>query len=122
MEIKKLVVGNATEILIRTIFDSRIAEESSSENLNAISRAVRIRDLMNQTLGFVKRNPNSKFTIISPELLVDKKVKLSFTNFVEDEEDDDSEYQINITDDFTTAEIIKFVEIGNNIKLTLKAE
>ena len=122
MEIKKLVVGNTTEVLIRTLFDNRIAEESTSEDLNSVSRAIRIKDLMNQTLSFIKRNPNSKFIVVAPEFKSEKDVKLSFSNFTEMEDDEDARYQISIRDNFIEADIVHFVEVGNNIKLTLKAE
>ena len=122
MEIKKLIVGNTTETLLRTLFDNRIAEESTSENLNGNRRAMQIKNLSAQILGFIRRNPNSRFTIIVPEYKFEKTVKLKFNNFIEEEDDDDSSYTILLNDNFVEAEIIKFVEVGNNTTLTLKAE
>jgi hypothetical protein len=122
MEIKKLIVGNTTEVLIRTLFDNRIAEESSSNDLNNVARAMQIRDLRNQVLVYLRSNPNSKFTLIAPEFKSEKAITLKFNNFIEEEDDDDSSYAITIEDNFVEAEVIKFVEVGQNLKLTLKAK
>jgi hypothetical protein len=121
MEIKKLIVGNTTEVLIRTLFDNRIAEESSSNDLGNIARAMQIKDLKNQVLVYLKSNPNSRFTLVAPEFKSEKTIVLKFNNFIEEEDDEDSSYAINIQDNFVEAEIIKFVEVGQNLKLTLKA-
>jgi hypothetical protein len=122
MEIKKLIVGNTTEVLIRTLFDNRIAEESSSNDLSNVARAMQIRDLKNQILVYLRSNPNSRFTLVAPEFKSEKTVVLKFNNFIGEEDDEDSSYAINIEDNFVEAEIIKFVEVGQNLKLTLKAK
>ena len=120
MSIKKLIIGNTTEALLNTLFNNRISEESTSNDFNSNSRAIKIKDLKNQIIGYMKRNPNSRFTVIAPEFKSEKQVKLQFNNFLDEEDDDDSVYVISIEDNFVTAEIIKIVEIGNNIKLTLR--
>lgn len=124
-EIKKLVVGETTETVIRTLFDQRISQESSSNDLNSLDRALKIKNLKTQIIGFVKRNHNGIFELIVPEYKIDKVVKLHFTNFEDpnvEEGNDFSHYKIVVNDNFVTADIIQKVCVGKDIVLKIKAE
>lgn len=124
-EMKNIVVGETTEIIIRTLFDSRIAQESNENAYNTVDRALKIRDLKSQMLGFIKRNPNAIFKITAPEFKSDKNIRLTFSNFdhyLSDEEDLNlSLYKIDIQDNFIEANIIQEVKVGKDIMLKIKA-
>jgi hypothetical protein len=119
-EIKAIVIGEATEATIRYIFDHRILEESKDPSYNTVSRALRVRDLKSQIMGFIERNPNGHFELIAPEYKSEKLFKLSFNNF-EEEDDEANEYQIVIADNFVEAEIIHKVTVGKDIVLKIRA-
>jgi hypothetical protein len=124
-EIKRLVIGNTTEMVIKAIFDNRIAQESTNESLNTTSRALKIRDLKAQVMGFIKRNPNSLFELVTPEYSNDKQLKVVFSNFPSfepEEEEDISSYKIIVEDNFVGAEIVQRVKVGKDITLRIKAE
>jgi hypothetical protein len=124
-EIKKLVIGNTTEMVIKAIFDNRIAQESTNSALNTTSRALKIRDLKSQVMGFIKRNPNALFELVTPEYSNDKQLKVVFSNFPSfepEEEEDIANYKIVVDDNFITAEIIQKVKVGRDITLRIKAE
>ena len=120
--ISRVVIGESTETALKTLFDSRIAQESSEEALNLMSRTQEIRDLKNQVLSFIKRNPNSSFEVIVPEFKVGKVLTLKFTNFPELEDDEEvSEYTLEVNDSFDVCEITQKADLGKDIRLTLKA-
>lgn len=124
-DIRKLVVGETTETIIRVLFDHRISQESNEGALNTINRAQKIRDLRSQILGFVKRNPNGIFELVVPEFKSEKQVRLTFNNFLSpelDEDDDASMYRIVVSDNFVDGEIIHKVKIGKDIVIKIKAE
>ena len=124
-EIRKLVVGETTETIIRVLFDHRISQESDGSALNIVSRAQKIRDLRSQIIGFVKRNPNAVFELVVPEFKSEKKVKLTFSNFVSpdlEEDEDIANYKILVSDNFVDGEIINKVKIGKDIVIKIKAE
>ena len=123
-KILKIIVGETAETIMRVAFDHRIAQESGDIAFNTISKAGRIKDLKNQIMGFVKRNPNSVFDVTIPEYKSDKKVKIAFTNFNEIELDENNItlYSIVIKDNFVNAEITQKVKIGKDITLKIKAE
>lgn len=124
-KMRKLVVGETTETIIRILFDHRILQESSENALNTVSRAAKIKNLKTQILGFIKRNPNSVFELVAPEYKTDKTVVMNFTNFEEYVATDElgwSRYKIVINDNFIDAEIIQKVTIGKDIVLKIKAE
>jgi len=122
--IRKIVVGESTESIIRFLFDHRIALESEEVNYNSIDRAMKIRDLKGQVISFIKRNPNSNFELIAPERISDKIINLRFTNYNDDitELDECSEYVIEVDDSFVKAYVTQKVKVGKNITLTIKAE
>jgi hypothetical protein len=126
-EIRKLVVGDTTETIIRILFDHRISQESNNDAFNRANRALKIKDLKSQIMGFVKRNPNSTFELVAPEFKSEKLIKIRFTNFDDcnydtEENDDISNYQIVVEDNFVNADIVKKVKIGKDIVLRIKAE
>lgn len=126
-EIRKLIVGDTTETIIRILFDYRISQESNSDAFNKVNRALKIKNLKSQIMGFVKRNPNSAFELIAPEFKSEKLIKIRFTNFddvnYDTEEDDNiSNYQIVVNDNFVNADIIKKVKIGKDITIKISAE
>lgn len=123
-EIRKVILGKTTESLLRNIFDSRIAQESVEETYNTIERAIKIKALKDKIISFVKMNPNSFFELLSPELKLEKRSKLSFTNFndiIDDEEDYEnfSHYVIEIDDSYTFATVNKKIKIGKDITLKI---
>lgn len=122
-DIKVLVIGSITEAIIKSVFDVRIAQESRDSSLNAINRAMKIKEMKSQILGFVKRNPNSNFELVVPELKSNKNLTLAFSNFQssEPEEECDSKYKIVINDDFVTAKVIQKVTVGEDIVLRIKS-
>jgi hypothetical protein len=122
-DIKVLVIGSITEAIIKSVFDVRIAQESRDSSLNAINRAMKIKEMKSQILGFVKRNPNSNFELVVPELKSNKNLTLVFSNFQssEPEEECDSKYKIVINDDFVTAKVIQKVTVGEDIILRIKS-
>lgn len=122
-DIKVLVIGSITEAIIKNVFDVRIAQESRDSSLNAINRAMKIKEMKSQILGFVKRNPNSNFELVVPELKSNKNLTLVFSNFQssEPEEECDSKYKIVINDDFVTAKVIQKVTVGEDIILRIKS-
>ena len=122
-DIKILVIGSITEAIIKSVFDVRIAQESRDSSLNAINRAMKIKEMKSQILGFVKRNPNSNFELVVPELKSNKNLTLAFSNFQssEPEEECDSKYKIVINDDFVTAKVIQKVTVGEDIILRIKS-
>lgn len=122
-DIKVLVIGSITEAIIKSVFDVRIAQESRDSSLNAINRAMKIKEMKSQILGFVKRNPNSNFELVVPELKSNKNLTLVFSNFQssEPEEECDSKYKIVINDDFVTAKVIQKVTVGEDIVLRIKS-
>lgn len=119
-DIKPVVIGEGTESTIKYIFDRRILEESKDPSYNTTSRALRVRDLKSQIIGFIERNPNGHFELLAPEYKSEKLLKLSFNNF-EGEDDEANEYQINIIDNFVEAEIIHKVTVGRDIVLRIRA-
>lgn len=121
--IKELVVGKTTETIIRSLFTERIMQESGDESLNTASRAMKIKDLSSQVLGFIKRNPNSKFEIISPEFKSDKAVTLTFSNFETYGETNEeiSSYSIVINENFVEAEIVQKMKVGKDNTMRIKA-
>jgi len=124
-KIKKMVIGNIAEVILRTIFSTRISEESTSDELNKVSRARKIYDLQNKVIGFVKRQPNSVFQVEIPEYESDKRLKLEFSNFPDEYDEDDDEtchYNIIIEDNFVIARVLLQTELGEPIRTTLKAE
>jgi hypothetical protein len=123
-QIKKLVIGTTTESVLRLLFDLRVANESSDPDFNSASRALRIQDLKAQVLGFIKRNPNGTFIVISPEYKSEKVLTLKFDNFIldEDEEENDNTYEIVINENFVEAEITHKVLVGKDIVLKIKAK
>jgi hypothetical protein len=122
-EIKKIVVGETTEIVIRTLFDQRIQQESTEQQLNTISRAMKIKDLKSKVIGFIKRNPNSMFELFVPEYKTEKVLKLQFRNYEIDGGDEDaSEYVITIHDNFIEADACHKASVGRDIILKIKAE
>jgi hypothetical protein len=122
-DIKVLVIGSITEAIIKSVFDIRIAQESKDSSLNAIQRAMKIKEMKSQILGFIKRNPNSNFELIIPELKSNKNLTLAFSNFqsFEPEEECTSKYKIVINDDFVTAKVIQKVTVGEDIVLRIKS-
>lgn len=124
-EIRKLVVGDTTEAAIRLLFTQRIAQESNDPSHSTVNRAIRIKDLRSQIMGFIKRNPNSNFELIVPEYKSEKEIKLVFDNFTSDgsqSDNDISRYRIIINDNFVEAEIIHRVIVGRDIVLKIKAQ
>jgi hypothetical protein len=125
-EIQKLVVGETTETLIRVVFDQRIAQESNEDLLNKVDRALKIRNLKTQVLGFIKRNPNAIFELTVPEYKSEKSLKLRFANFSSHDLDEDttefSKYSIVLKDNFVEGEIIQQVTVGKDIVLKIKAK
>jgi hypothetical protein len=125
--IKKLVVGDTTKAAIRLLFDQRIAQESNDPSFNTIERALNIGKLKSQVMGFIERNPNSRFELVTPEYKNEKVVKLSFDNFENDGEDEDDlnehtcKYKIVVDDNFVEASIINKVVVGKDIVLRIKA-
>lgn len=120
-DIQKIVIGETTEGAIRGIFDHRIAQESGDISFNNNNRALKIRNLKSQVLSFIKRQPNSSFTLNAPEYKSDKTLALKFNNFV-GYDDECSEYTINIHDSFVDAEVVQHVKVGKDITLRIKAE
>ncbi len=124
--IKNLVIGETTETLIRAIFENRIAQESTSENLGSIGRTLRIRELRSQVMEFIKNNPNSIITLTSREYKSPKVLELRFANFNDDyldvTDEDNSVVTIEIADNFTEARIIRKAEVGRDFILTLRAK
>lgn len=124
-EMKKLVLGETTEAVLRLLFDRRVAEESSDPEFNTANRALRIHNLKTQIIGFVKRNPNGRFILIVPEYKSEKVLKVVFDNFtIEDNAEDEkvNDYEIVLKDNFVEAEIIHKVIVGKDITLKIKAE
>jgi hypothetical protein len=119
-DIKPLVLGEGTESAIKHVFDHRILEESKDPSHNTISRALRVKNLKSQIIGFIERNPNGHFELVAPEYKSEKLFKLSFNNF-EEEDDEANEYQIVIADNFVEAEVIHKVTVGKDIVLKLRA-
>jgi hypothetical protein len=121
--IKKVVIGDTTEAIIKLLFDHKIAQESNEGAMNAQRRALEIKDLKGQIISFIKRQPNAKFSIEAPEHRINKSVKLSFTNYDEDQEDDDSiQYKVVVMDDYSSCRITQKSILGADVTLTLKAE
>jgi len=122
-EIKKIVVGETTEVVIRTLFDQRIQQESTEQQLNTISRAMKIKDLKSKVIGFIKRNPNSTFELLAPEYKTEKILRIQFGNYEIDGLDDEaSQYVISINDNFIEAEARHKASIGKDLVLKIKAE
>jgi hypothetical protein len=119
-----IVLGETTEKIIRTLFDYRILQESNDSSLNSASRALKMQDLRSQIIGFVKRQPNSIFKIVSPEYKSEQKISIKFSNFTYDEVDVDnlpSEYDIIINENFVEATIVHKIKVGKDITLKIKA-
>ena len=122
-EIRKIVVGETTEIVVRTLFDQRIQQESTEPQLNSISRAMKIKDLKSKVIGFIKRNPNSIFELLVPEYKTEKVLRLKFGNYEMDGSDDDaSQYIITVRDNFIEAEACHKASVGKDMILKIKAE
>lgn len=120
--IKKLVVGETTLSTIRGLFDNRIAQEGGSPTFNNVDRALKIKDLKSQVIGFINRNHNGNFELIVPEYRSEQVVKLKFTNYTEVEDDEDPTYVIEVNDNFVSANITHRVKVGKDIILKIKAE
>ena len=119
---QQVVIGESTETLLKLAFDNRIAQESGEGALNAMSRAIQIRDLKTQVLSFIKRNSNSKFKIEIPEYGVDKVLTMSFTNFIEEDIEEVSKFDMAIDDNFTKCRIAQKADLGRDIELILTSE
>jgi hypothetical protein len=123
-EIRKVILGKTTESLLKEIFYSRIAQESIEETYNTLERAIKIKALKDKVISFIKMNPNSFFEVLYPELKLEKRSKISFTNFndiIDDEEDYEnfSHYVIEIDDSYTFANVSKKIKIGKDITLKI---
>lgn len=120
--IKKIVLGDSTEAIIKSIFNNRIAQESREETLNSISRASQIKDLQIQVLSFIKRNANSSFKLKFEEYNVNKQLVLNFTNFQEidfSEDDETSKFELEIDNSFTKCYVSQKADLGKDITLTI---
>lgn len=120
-KMKPIILGELTESIIRLIFDKRAALESNDDSLNTMSRTLKIKDLKNQVLSFIKRNPNCRFMLEVPEYNTEKITRLQFSNFVEPTDEDEiaSSIELIINDRFTKCIITEKVTIGKDIVLTL---
>lgn len=119
--LKKIEIGETAEALIRLIFDKRVALESADENLNHYSRALEINALKASALAFIKRNPNAKFKLISPEKIFPKDFSIEFSNYC-GEIENPSEYTLTINEDFDEIKVNQKVKVGRDIKFTIKIE
>lgn len=118
---RKIVVGDTTEAVIKLAFDKRAAQESGDSPLDSMSRTLKIRDLRIQIISFIKRNPNSRFRLEIPEFNTEKLLRIGFSNFVETNEDDDSiaKYELKVNDRFTECTVIQKAEYGKDIIIPL---
>jgi hypothetical protein len=123
-EMKRIVVGDTTEALVRSIFDQRTMQENSGEkSLNAANRSLTLKDMRAQVMAFIKRNANSRFSITFQELNLNKTTTISFTNYDEDpDEEPVGDYVFDMSEDFTKCEITQKVKIGKDIKLFISSK
>ena len=123
-EIQKMIVGETTERIIRTLFDQRIQQESTEPDYNTSSRASRIKDLKIKVISYIKRNPNAQFELVTPEYKADKQLVLVFSNYelANLNDKDVSKFTITISDNFVEAEVRQKVIVGKDMIMKLKAE
>lgn len=119
MKLKKVVLGESTEAVIRHLFDRRSAQEGNEGSLNSMDRSLRINELKGEVLHFIKNNANSNFSLVVPEYKVNKSVKVTFSNYLGELDGEASEYVFKIDENFSKCEVVHKLRVGRDVVFLL---